>query len=180
MNKVSIQAIILSICCFTLLSVSSANANNYKDEIKLKNTYTNEEHGFSFRYPEGWSKLVFQDELVTIMAKNDSTFPVAMEIRCQTTDEPLPDTMESLEEVYLDSFEGFKAESLEDTNIGNWKGKKLMGTMDLEGQRARFIQYFCKDQEKLYLITCIMLDIQSEKYGPVFEDIIKSYKNTNK
>jgi len=171
--------LILIAAIVVLLSTCSDDSPASSNSISLSKTYTNEVEGFSFKYPGNWDIIDDPQIKIGIITLIESNYFANMNIQKDSADEYLfnytkSDFKEELENTYDD----VDISELSNIELDGIPAIKLTLTYLAEGDRYSSIQYFYNLYHDLYGITFISLLSNFDKYEPIFETIMDSYKIT--
>ena len=150
------------------------------DNVELTQTFTDEEAGITFSYPESWEALDTESEyqiasLMDSQNTEDSVATMTISVALDTDPFGIRTGDEASVKQAVNELHQFV--SLEDTTLGDVPAIQLVyDTAGLKGT-DRVINYWYERGDETYQVVCSYSELAALKYEPIFEDILeKSYQ----
>ena len=149
------------------------------DNVELTQTFTDEEAGITFSYPESWEALDTESEyqiasLMDSQNTEDSVATMTISVALDTDPFGIRTGDEASVKQAVNELHQFV--SLEDTTLGDVPAIQLVyDTAGLKGT-DRVINYWYERGDETYQVVCSYSELAALKYEPIFEDILESYQ----
>lgn len=176
------------------LSDSEAGSGMTGEQNGTWQNYSNSKEGISFRFPNDWSlgdlenreKYLFKDEVV---APEEEGFSANMSVTREAYDATAEFMMTCTEDELLQlygqiGYENTVIYGLTDVMIDGVPAREQCVAFDLTDTESSFsgrffvIIYSYIHDNHFYVINCATLESLSDKYVPIFKDIMDSYSIT--
>lgn len=167
----------------------SKEASVTPKDISLNQTYTNEDEGFSFMYPDDWTVTEVPDMVITVSAPASELGIEAMievavvmeDVNNDDYEELFSATMSDFETAY--SFnpdnDNVRMVDLSDVSLSGYSARKMVFTCNnANGVSCSEIQYLYVVNSTAYSVFCISMESKFDKYEPIFDAIMDSYTIT--
>lgn len=169
----------------SLNETESVSTQKEDDETDLSQTYTNEEEGFSFIYPNDWTvDKRYDDALISISSASVANVTV---VKDYVVEEFFYDSLSDFKEffpTYIEEASGvwnaddIKVVSLDDILLSGHFARKLTVTYNSDDIYMNQVLYFYRIDMVMYVISCTTPESLLDKYEPVFDSIMDSYTIT--
>ncbi|NYZ79485.1 hypothetical protein H0N99_05045 [Candidatus Micrarchaeota archaeon] len=179
---------IIAMLLFTLLiyGCSGGQPKGTQSEQCKKRGVTNcwgsDDYGFSLIYPDGWQVEESGGAKVTFTSPQEAGFSSKCSILREEQPVPVYETFsEFLNNMGASSIELYKNNSItivsfENRTLNGMPGHEFVITYNRGGQDYKVQQVSLIGNEHLYTITCSTRPTDYDRYKPVFESVITSFK----
>lgn len=159
---------------------TNSEQTNKDAELELSKTFTDEEEGISFNYPQDWqrskSSINGVDVIVLLKAPEELTIATNMSIgkTDMATDKyTLTDSKSNIAKTFSEY--GLEVQEVVDTTIDGIRGRKISSILTDE---YNVVQYVYSIDNDVYTVTFTTLIDNFNEYEPIFDSIIDSYTIT--
>ena len=143
------------------------------DNVELTQTFTDEEAGITFSYPDTESEYQIAS-LMDSQNTEDSVATMTISVALDTDPFGIRTGDEASVKQAVNELHQFV--SLEDTTLGDVPAIQLVyDTAGLKGT-DRVINYWYERGDETYQVVCSYSELAALKYEPIFEDILESYQ----
>ena len=158
----------------------SSSAPTY-GKITLSQTYTNETEGFSFMYPDVWGFIEGGvDNIIMISDTSKLYYNAIMSINKYKQDDLVTASRTEYQQHFSQIFDDFTVLEFSDISINSTPVRKVVSSYLDEGDITVGIQYIYAIQEDMYVVNLSSLQSNFDRFGPVFDAIMDSYRITQK
>jgi hypothetical protein len=159
---------------FLLLIIATAGCGKSDDP----NRHYEKEGGFSYVPPEGWEMSEYPGMKYKIFrGPMENQFAPNINVIDEKLDGSLKTYVDANIEAMRDFVEGFNLVEREEI-VTNEGARSIKLTVDGEHYQRQLRQYFCffDAGERKYIVTCSALAENAEKYEPLFDKSVKTFR----